>query len=77
MTTFERRLQGFLDKLVTCADENGFTFSPTKTLCMFFCNRNGLQPDPNLKLYEQQLPVEEKVKLLGSSKLLFYVTFWK
>ena len=23
--------------LVTCADENGFKFSPTKTLCVHFC----------------------------------------
>ena len=30
MAIIERRLQGCLDKLVTCADENGFKFSPTK-----------------------------------------------
>ena len=35
MAIIERRLQGCLDKLVTCADENGFKFSPTKTLCTF------------------------------------------
>ena len=29
MAIIERRLQGCLDKLVTCADENGFKFSPT------------------------------------------------
>ena len=60
MAIIERRLQGCLDKLVTCAAENGFKFSPTKTLCVHFCNKNGLQPEPNLKLYGQQLPVEEK-----------------
>ena len=54
-----------LDKLVTCADENGFKFSPTKTLCVHFCKKNGLQPEPDLKLYGQQLPVEEQVKFLG------------
>ena len=64
MAIIERRLQGCLDKLVTCADENGFKFSPTKTLCVHFCNKNGLQPEPNLKLYGQQLPVEEQVKFL-------------
>ena len=36
MAIIERRLQGCLDKLVTCADENGFKFSPTKTLCVHF-----------------------------------------
>ena len=64
MAIIERRLQGCLDKLVTCADENGFKFSPTKTLCVHFCKKNGLQPEPNLKLYGQQLPVEEQVKFL-------------
>ena len=34
----ERRLQGCLDMLVTCADENGFKFSPTKILCVHSCN---------------------------------------
>ena len=65
MAIIERRLQGCPDKLVTCADENGFKFSPTKTLCVHFCKKNGLQPEPNLKLYGQQLPVEEQVKFLG------------
>ena len=35
MAIIERRLHGCLDKLVTCADENGFKFTPTKTLCTF------------------------------------------
>ena len=65
MAIIERRLQGCLDKLVTCPDENSFKFSPTKTLCVHFCNKNGLQPEPNPKLYGQQLPVEEQVKFLG------------
>ena len=65
MAIIERRLQGCLDKLVNCADENGFQFSPTKTSCVHFCNKNGLHPEPNLKLYGQQLPVEDQVKFLG------------
>ena len=65
MAIIERRLQAGIDKLVTCAYENGFKFSPTKTLCVYFCNKNGLQPEPSLKLYGPQLPVEEKVKFLG------------
>ena len=62
MAIIERRLQGCLDKLMTCADENGFKFSPTKTLCVHFCKKNGLQPEPDLKLYGQQLPVEEQIQ---------------
>ena len=65
MAIIERRLQGCLDRLVFCSDENGFKFSPTKTLCVHFCNKNGLQPQPSLKLYGQQLRAEEKVKFLG------------
>ena len=61
MAIIERRLQGCLDKLVTCADENGCKFSPTK----LYVYKNGLQPEPNLKLYGQQLPVEEQVKFPG------------
>ena len=57
MAITERRLQDFLDKLVTCADENGFKFSPTRTLCVHFGNKNGLQPESSLKRYGQQLHI--------------------
>ena len=79
MAIIERRLQGCLDKLVTCADENGFKFSLTKTLCVHFCKKNGLEPEPNLKLYGQQLPVEEQVKFLGLffDKKLSFITHIK
>ena len=50
---------------MTCANENGSKFSPRKTLCVHFCNKNGIQSEPNLKLYGQQLPVEEQVTFLG------------
>ena len=39
-------------------------FLPQK-LCVHFCKKNGLQPEPDLKLFGQQLPVEEQVKFLG------------
>ena len=57
MTITERRLQDFLDKLVTCAGENGFKFSPTRALCVHFGNKNGLQPESSLKRYGQQLHI--------------------
>ena len=71
MAILERCLQGCLDKLVTCANENGF-----KTYIFF--SKNSLQPEPSLKLYGQQLPVEEKVKFLGSffrKAAQFYSTY--
>ena len=46
MAIIERRLQGCLDKLVTCADENGFKFSPTKTLCVHFCKKMAYSLSP-------------------------------
>ena len=57
MAITERRLQDFLDKLVTCADKNGFKFSPTRTLCVHFGNKNGLQAESSLKRYGQQLHI--------------------
>ena len=50
MAIIERRLQGCLDKLVTCADENVFKFSPTKILCVRFCNKKGLSVCSSLSL---------------------------
>ena len=40
-------------------------FLPQKLYVYIFVKKNGLQPEPNLKLYGQQLPVEEQVKFLG------------
>ena len=40
-------------------------YSETQVLCVHFCKINGLQPERDLKLYRQQLPVEEQVKFLG------------
>ena len=64
MAIIERRLQGCLDKLVTCADENGFKFSPTKTLCVHFCKKNGLQPEPDLKLYGHSFLLKSRSNFL-------------
>ena len=39
MAIIERRLQGCLDRLVTCADKNGFKFSPTKLHVYIFITK--------------------------------------
>ena len=39
-------------------------FLPQKR-CVFLLKKNDLQPEPSLKLYVQQLPLEEKVKFIG------------
>ena len=51
MENIEFRLQRSLDKVETCATENGFKLSKTKTQCVHFCQLRGLHPDPALKIY--------------------------
>ena len=43
MASIERQLQLCLNKVEKWADENGFKFSKTKTVCMHFCNKRKLQ----------------------------------
>ena len=61
----ERKLQLCLSKLEKWADENGFRFSPSKTVAVHFSNKRGAQPDPELKLYGSQIPVVPETKFLG------------
>ena len=42
MASIERQLQLCLNKVEKWADENGFKFSKTKTVCMHFCNKRKL-----------------------------------
>jgi hypothetical protein len=45
--------------------ENGFKFSSSKTLGMHFCNKRGLHPDPELKLYNSPIKIVSETKYLG------------
>ncbi len=65
MEIIERRLQDCLNQIQQWADENGFRFSKTKTVCMHFCNKRSLHPDPELKINGTQIPVVEQTKFLG------------
>ena len=65
MQTIERQLQLCLNRLQKWADENGFRFSKTKTVCMHFCNKRKLHPDPSLDLGGTPIPVVEQTKFLG------------
>ena len=44
MAIIERRLQGCLDELVTCADENGFKFLPQKLYVYIFAKEMAYSP---------------------------------
>ena len=65
MRAIERQLQCCLNKIQDWADENGFQFSKSKTVCMHFCQTYTLHPDPDLKLYGSSIPVVEETKFLG------------
>ena len=65
MRSIERLLQRCLNKIQTWADENGFQFSKSKTVCMHFCQQRTLHLDPELVLYGDKIPVVEETKFLG------------
>jgi ribonuclease HI len=72
--SMERVLQVCLKKIEEWADNNGFQFSKTKTVCMHFCNKITPHPEPCLKLNNSDIPVVEETKFLGvtfDSKLTF------
>ena len=74
MQTIERQLQLCLNKIQKWADENGFRFSKSKTVCMHFCNKRKLHPDPTLLLDGTAIPLVTETKFLGlmfDSKLNF------
>ena len=74
MINIERQLQICLNKIEKWAMENGFKFSSSKTLGMHFCNKRGLHPDPELKLYNSPIKIVSETKCLGlllDSKLTF------
>ena len=57
MTNIEHKLQMCLNRLQIWADENGFKYSKTKTMCMHFCQLNKLHLDPTLFLNGEPVPV--------------------
>ena len=70
----ERQLQLHLNRIEDWADNNGFKFSQSKAVCVHFCRRRGLHPDPYLVLYDNPIPVKKETKFLGillNSKLTF------
>ena len=69
MQAIERQLQLHLNKVEDWAGNNGFKFSQLKTVCVHFCRRRGLHPDPYLVLYNNPIPVKRK-----QSSLAFYLT---
>ena len=62
--TCERQLQGCLHKIEKWCTENGFKFSPAKTVCVHFHKKRGVLPEPNLNLNGEKIKVVRETKFL-------------
>ena len=74
MPSIERKLQHSLNRLGRWCDENGFKFSPTRTMCVHFCQLRKHHLDTQLYLNGTQIPTIGEAKFLGlifDSKLSF------
>jgi len=63
--TIERHLQRFFDMFSHCADTNGFIFSSSKTVCIYFCRLPRAHPNPDRTLNATLIPVVEQIKFIG------------
>ena len=61
----QRRLQLCVDKIQQWAEENGFTFSTTKTQCIHFHNFRTFFPDPEIHVGKTTIPAVKEAKFLG------------
>ena len=61
----ERQLQLQLHKLEAWANENGFKFSPHKTVGVHFCCKHSCVREPDLFLGNQRLPFQNQARFLG------------
>ncbi|GBN53979.1 hypothetical protein AVEN_75827-1 [Araneus ventricosus] len=74
MGFIQRQLQTAINNMTDWASKNGFIFSPQKTVCMHFCRRRGLHPDPDFQLNGSPIPIVQETKFLGiifDTKLTF------
>ena len=65
MPSIERKLQHSLNRLGRWCDQNGFKFSPTKTICVYFCQLRKHHLDPQLYLNGTHIPTIGEAKFIG------------
>lgn len=65
LTLCERQLQLTINRLVKWSTQNGFKFSPEKTVCVPFSRKRGMFPEPSLKMSNHELEVRSEHKFLG------------
>ncbi|GBL72147.1 RNA-directed DNA polymerase from mobile element jockey [Araneus ventricosus] len=74
MGFIQRQLQTAINNMTDWASKNGFLFSPQKTVCVHFCRKLGLHPDPEFRLNGSTIPIVQETKYLGiifGTKLTF------
>ena len=65
LIAIERQIQRCLNGIQKWADENGFQFSQSKTVCMHFMQLRTANADPDQKLYGASISVVNEFKFLG------------
>ncbi|GBL93762.1 hypothetical protein AVEN_166798-1 [Araneus ventricosus] len=74
MSFIQRQLQTAINNMNDWESKNGFLFSPQKIVCLHFCRRRGLHPDPEFQLNGSTIPIVQETKFLGiifDTKLTF------
>ena len=62
LDVIERQFQLNINNVQTLADNNGFKFSRTKTVCIHFCNKRSLHPDPTFKIGNSIIPCVKEAR---------------
>jgi len=65
LIAIERQIQRCINSIQKWADEKGFQFSKSKTVCMHFTQLNSANAHPDLKLYGAGILVVSEFKFLG------------
>ena len=74
MHAIERQLQLHLNKIEDWADDNGFKFPLSKTVCVHFLSKEGSLSRSLLSIFDNPIPVKKETKFLAillDSKLTF------
>ncbi|GFY13971.1 putative RNA-directed DNA polymerase from transposon X-element [Trichonephila clavipes] len=65
MYMIERQRQTAVNNLVKWCDTNGHSISASKSCCVHFCLKQGLHPDPEIRIRDVNIPVVPDVRFLG------------
>ena len=61
----ERAMQLCVNSVQNWISKNGFKFSNSKTVCMYFCRQNGFFSEPNIILDKSPIKVVKEAKFLA------------